>query len=274
MTNCLDDFQEYTELTEPITVHTADAQVQLQAMAIDTVKLGPDMPSLTRTLYVPGLAHKLFSLSKILDKGYSTKFSASHFYVLDSHGSRILSGLRHGDLYYIQQAPRSITHANTVISCNPRESDDSTTPDTKTLKHIPTQVVSPTIKEWHEVLGHISKEAIIRTCKAVKGMIISDTDLPFCDACALSKAKKIPFPYLPLTTTCMQSYLAHRGCDHAIAISPSPSQSRSRNRPFATSGVTTPVATACSPIARSLVVSIYSDHRSIPMPILVLALNS
>jgi hypothetical protein len=37
--------------------------------------------------------------------------------------------------------------------------------------------------------------------------------------------------------------------------------------------VTTPVATARSPIARSLVVSIYSDHRSIPTTILVLALT-
>jgi hypothetical protein len=68
-------------------------------------------------------------------------------------------------------------------------------------------------------------------------------------------------------------YLAHCSCDLAIAISPSPSQSQSRNQPFATSGVTTPVATAHSPIARSLVVSIYSNHWSIPTPILVLALT-
>jgi hypothetical protein len=77
----------------------------------------------------------------------------------------------------------------------------------------------------------------------------------------------------PPTTTRMQHYLAHRGCDHAIAISPSPSQSRSCNQPFATSGVTTPVATAHSPIARSLVLSIYSDPRSIPTPLWVLALT-
>jgi hypothetical protein len=75
------------------------------------------------------------------------------------------------------------------------------------------------------------------------------------------------------TTTHMQHYLTHRGCDHAIAISPSPSQSQSRNQPFATSGVTTPVATTRSPIARLLVVSIYSNHRSIPTPLLVLALT-
>jgi hypothetical protein len=61
--------------------------------------------------------------------------------------------------------------------------------------------------------------------------------------------------------------------DHAHASLSCPSQSQSRNQPFATSGVTTPVATARSPISRSLVVSIYSDHRSIPMPILVLALT-
>jgi hypothetical protein len=69
------------------------------------------------------------------------------------------------------------------------------------------------------------------------------------------------------------SQLRSRNRDIAIAISPSPSQSQSRNQPFATSGVTTPVATARSPIARSLVVSIYSDHWSIPMPLLVLALT-
>jgi cold shock CspA family protein len=50
------------------------------------------------------------------------------------------------------------------------------------------------MKEWHETLGHISRDAIIRTSKAVTGMIITDTELPFCNACALSKAKKIPFP--------------------------------------------------------------------------------
>jgi hypothetical protein len=56
------------------------------------------------------------------------------------------------------------------------------------------------MQEWHEVLGHISKDAIIRTSKAVTGMIITDTDLPFCEACTLSKAKKIPFPK-PAPTT-------------------------------------------------------------------------
>jgi hypothetical protein len=69
------------------------------------------------------------------------------------------------------------------------------------------------------------------------------------------------------------SRLRSRHCNLAIAILPSPSQSRSRNQPFTTSGVTTPVPTARSPIARSLVVYIYSDPRSIPTPILVLALT-
>jgi hypothetical protein len=77
----------------------------------------------------------------------------------------------------------------------------------------------------------------------------------------------------PPMTTHMHRYLAHRSCDHAIAILPSPSQSQSCNQPSHTSGVITPVATLRLPIARSLVVSIYSDHRSIPMPILVLALT-
>jgi hypothetical protein len=204
MTNCLADFQEYKQLKEPISVHTADAQVQLQATAIGTVRLGPDMPYLTKTLFVPGLAHKLFSLSKILDKGYSTHFSASHFHVVDSHGSQILSGVRHGDLYYIQQTTETVNHANLAISENTQHTDSSTGPTAKPPKHIPTQVISRTMKEWHEVLGHISKEAIIRTSKAVKGMVISDKHLPFCDACALSKAKKLPFPTEDPDTTCKE----------------------------------------------------------------------
>jgi hypothetical protein len=65
----------------------------------------------------------------------------------------------------------------------------------------------------------------------------------------------------PPTTTHTHRYLAHRSRDHAI-------------KPSHTSGVITPVATARLPIARSLVVSIYRDHLSIPTPILVLALNS
>jgi hypothetical protein len=80
-----------------------------------------------------------------------------------------------------------------------------------------------------------------------------------------------PSPSRPSQSQPRHHYLAHCSCDHVIAISPS--QSQSHNQPFATSGVTTPVATARSPIARSLVVSIYSDHWSIPMPILVLALT-
>jgi hypothetical protein len=52
------------------------------------------------------------------------------------------------------------------------------------------------LQEWHETLGHISREAIIKTSEAVLGMIITDKDslLSLCEACALSKAKKIPFP--------------------------------------------------------------------------------
>jgi hypothetical protein len=69
MTNCLADFHEYEELQQPNQVHTADALGHLHATAIGTIHLGPGMPSLTKTLFVPGLAHKLFSLSKILDKG-------------------------------------------------------------------------------------------------------------------------------------------------------------------------------------------------------------
>jgi hypothetical protein len=93
----------------------------------------------------------------------------------------------------------------------------------------------------------------------------------------------------PPTTTRTHHYLAHRSFNHAIAIAPiavATTQSLSRHRkrahrsgdhalnPLHTSGVITPVATARSPIARSLIVSIYRDHLSIPTPILVLALNS
>jgi hypothetical protein len=60
------------------------------------------------------------------------------------------------------------------------------------------------MKEWHKVLGHISKEAIIRTSKTVKGMVMSNKHLPFCNACALSKAKKILFPTEDPDTTCKE----------------------------------------------------------------------
>jgi hypothetical protein len=83
-----------------------------------------------------------------------------------------------------------------------------------------------------------------------------------------ANAHSPPQRHRPPTTTRMQNYLAHRGCDHAIAISPSPSQSRSRNQPFATSGVTTPAATAHSPIARSLVLSITVSFRELQSPLL------
>jgi hypothetical protein len=199
MTNCLQDFSEYTPLHHPITIHTADTQVQLKATAIGTVQLGMNQPALTKTLFVPGLSHKLFSLSKILDKGYRTEFSPSHFYVLDSSNNQILTGMRHGDLYYIQQH-NDTNHANTATTPTKTTSKSTKPPQAETAKPIPTQTISRTMQEWHEALGHISKDAIIRTSKAVTGMIITDTDLPFCEACALSKAKKVPFPQ-PASTT-------------------------------------------------------------------------
>jgi hypothetical protein len=197
MTNCLEDFTEYSNLKQPIEIHTADPQVHLEATAIGTVNLGNDQPSLTNTLFVPGLSHKLFSLSKILDKGYHTEFSPSSFHVLDPFGTRILSGHRHGDLYYIEQTTLPDALYAQPASTLPEKArvQISTTP-----KAIPMQTISRTMKEWHETLGHISKEAIIRTSKAVTGMIITDMDLPPCEACALSKAKNVPFPHTRSTT--------------------------------------------------------------------------
>jgi hypothetical protein len=159
MTNCLADMQDFVTLQEPITIHTANAKVHLKATAIGTVHLGPGLPTLTKTLFVPDLAHKLFSLSKILDKGYHTKFSTSHFQVLDPLNSCILTGVRHGDLYYIQQnATSTSNHAHFADSSNDQPSSQR---HTKSQKTIPTQVVSCTMKEWHETLWHISVEAII-----------------------------------------------------------------------------------------------------------------
>jgi hypothetical protein len=186
MTNQLEDFSDFTLLPNPIDIHTADTQTNLRATAIGTVHLGPNLPKLTNTLFVPGLAHKLLSLSKTLDKGYRTEFSKSHFHILDPSGNSILSGPRKGDLYYIEQTNTAPTSPQANICQS----------ETQAPRPIPTQIVSRTLQEWHETLGHISREAIIRTSKAVTGMVITDKEskLSFCDFCALSKAHKIPFP--------------------------------------------------------------------------------
>lgn len=78
-------------------------------MVIGTVKIKmllPDgntrMCTLKKILYVPNLTDNLLSVSKVMEAGYTTKFSGTGCEIVDQREKVIALTTRVGNLYYLE----------------------------------------------------------------------------------------------------------------------------------------------------------------------------
>lgn len=91
------------------------------------------------TLYVPNLRTNLISVSKITDKGYDIVFSNDIANVVDKTGKTILTAVRKGNLYYVEECE----FPNTTI-------------DNKVDLH-----------RWHERFGHLNGKDVAKVLEKV-----------------------------------------------------------------------------------------------------------
>ena len=128
---------------------------------------------LSEVLYVPNLKRKLISVSELCKKGVTVQMDKNKLTILDQHGAAIMLGRLNGFGLYELVEEAIVNNVDTL-------------------------------KIWHERLGHLSKENLIKTSKLVEDMQIGRAEDELnCDACAQGKmarkkfskdAKKIPLP--------------------------------------------------------------------------------
>lgn len=175
MCNVREWFTTYETLNEPTVVRIGDGScIEVHGKGIINIKMFDEskwnLNHLVNVLYVPELKYNLFSVGAALDKGLKMVSTQSVCKLVD--GDRTVAvGVRRNKLYMMKFEPTSMSeetaHAN-IATTN-------------------------SLKNWHERLAH-------QNYRHVKNVLdnfeikVTNTDEVFCDACALGKIHRLPFP--------------------------------------------------------------------------------
>ena len=124
---------------------------------------------LQKTLYIPSYPHDIFSVRSALEKGGMVILKPNDGELILKDGTTFPISVKNG-LYYLDLENGLFPEVDTVNSCKP-----------------PT-VRSLSLAEWHQILGHVNQNDILKLESVVHDMQITakKTNTP-CDICTLSK---------------------------------------------------------------------------------------
>jgi len=122
--------------------------------------------------HVPDSPHNLISLSRVTDAGFNVTLEGDYLRIFTPSGNQLANGIKSGRLYFMD-----------VV-------DDS--PDISYVA----KTVKRTLRDWHEIMGHINATSLKILPNVVTGMeLASSRDPPRkCEACIQAKQHVTPFP--------------------------------------------------------------------------------
>ena len=166
-------------MTKPI---STQSDIKLANSATSSVRAKGEVELLTQikdrdkriklenALHVPDLRTNLLSVAKIADKGYCISFDSKEVTIQDHRGNTKLIVKRQGDLYLMEA---STQEANIV-----------------------TQGKKSKIQIWHERLGHLNMNDLLRMSKtqAALGLKLRESnETSNCKVCIKQKLSSLPF---------------------------------------------------------------------------------
>lgn len=157
MTNNSSDFVKYNEIEKPRTVRFG-GQEKSQGIGVGVLKITSIVNGqkldvyLQDVLFVPILRRKLISLSAVTKHGCYGTFKSSNLTIIDKNGKPIITSTLIGGLYY----------AN--VEDNDHETIINDDEDDGCL------VEMDNLSLWHQRMGHINNQYLLKTAKVVEGM--------------------------------------------------------------------------------------------------------
>lgn len=137
------------------------------------------MCHLSNVLYVPNLKYNLFSSTSALDKDLNL-FSNKHICRYVKDGKPVVIGERKGSLF--------------VMKFQVIESSESSCFEQALVAS------TDALIDWHEKLAHQNYQHVKKVLNNFD-IKVKDKSEPFCDACAIGKAHRLPFPHSESKTT-------------------------------------------------------------------------
>lgn len=124
---------------------------------------------LSNVIYVPELKYNLFSSNVVLDKGL--QLSSDHQVCKFTKGDKtIIIGERSGNLFVMKIRIEKPSHENRAMVAQ-----------------------TDSLSTWHEKFAHQNYKTVKEVLHQ-QNITVKDTAEPFCDACAIGKTHRLPFP--------------------------------------------------------------------------------
>lgn len=185
----------YKQLAKPISINSAKVGGAMTAVGRGDIRVryGEDMFTLYDVLYTPDVKFNLLSVSKSSGLGRRVTFEEKFCVFETLNGEFLLSAKKVDGLYVVRFAPVDDTgmdHANGLIA------------DAK---------VADEAKLWHHRLCHASIDRIKTMGKGEEyGFTLKgDQQKSFCDACAIGKFSRKPFPHKAVHTATAPLEIVH-----------------------------------------------------------------
>ena len=181
-----DDFTEYHELSQDISVTIADGQA-MKAIGRGCIKIKTNsggVVTITDALHIPNLDRRLLSVPKLTERGLVTRFDAKWCTILKGDHA-IVRAKREQNVYVLR-----VQHERAML-----------------VEH---NVTSSKWELWHARVGHASFEAYKNTQCATSGMPeIAKSGDCVCGGCAKGKMTVASFPSVSTTKTSRVLELIH-----------------------------------------------------------------
>ncbi|KAH9124036.1 hypothetical protein AeMF1_005125, partial [Aphanomyces euteiches] len=142
--------------------------------------------------YIPTIQFNLFSLPRVMERGFSIKFIRNACFIM-RNDEVYAQGFKHNLLYTLD-----IANPLPIVPDEPSR-------DFSNLS----LATTPSADVWHARLGHISVKHMNKTRQYTKGIDIDDCKHQFCESCLAGKQSRLPFPQRSLTSSSAPFDLVH-----------------------------------------------------------------
>lgn len=142
-------------------------------------------------LHVPGIA-PLFSVSSATLHGLSVHFWPEGVMEIKDNDVTVAKGFRRNRLFYLRLKIRKVPRDYRTLA------GDTVVTSAEAESHIASAyhaiAMNAETMKIHRRFGHIGERNLRRIYKDLLDSSLGENELPFCDACALGKAKRLPYP--------------------------------------------------------------------------------